>query len=48
MFEHGYSTDTTNTGLGLSIVDDIVHAHGWSVEATTGAEGGGRFEVDIR
>ncbi|SDJ36049.1 PAS domain S-box-containing protein [Halovenus aranensis] len=48
LFEHGYSTDTTNTGLGLSIVDDIVHAHSWTIEATTGAAGGARFEVETQ
>jgi two-component system sensor kinase FixL len=48
LFEYGYSTDADNTGFGLSIVEDIVRAHGWTVQATTGADGGARFEVDTR
>jgi PAS domain S-box-containing protein len=32
-------------GLGLAIVDEIVEAHGWSVEITEGREGGARFEI---
>ena len=45
IFEHGYTTDSDGTGLGLSIVQDIVAAHGWRIDATTGDDGGARFEI---
>ena len=45
VFESGYSTDRTGTGVGLSIVEEIVDAHGWTIEITDGTEGGARFEI---
>lgn len=30
---------------GLSIVRDIVHAHGWEIRATSGSDAGARFEI---
>ena len=45
VFDTGYSTADGGTGLGLSIVRTIADAHGWSVSATTGADGGARFEL---
>ncbi|WP_158055369.1 PAS domain S-box protein [Halorussus halophilus] len=45
VFEHGYSTGSDGTGFGLSIVEEIVEAHGWSVSVTESAEGGARFEI---
>nr|WP_254523625.1 ATP-binding protein [Natrinema caseinilyticum] len=33
------------SGLGLAIVQHVVDAHGWSVAATAGSDGGARFEV---
>ena len=48
LFEYGYTTDADNTGFGLNIVDDIVDAHGWTITATTGRDGGARFEVETR
>ena len=45
MFEAGYSTSDRGTGFGLSIVSEIADAHGWTVEATEGADGGARFEI---
>jgi signal transduction histidine kinase len=45
VFDHGFSTGDQGTGYGLSIVADIVRAHGWSVTATDGRDGGARFEV---
>ena len=45
IFEHGYTTDSDGTGLGLSIVQDVVAAHGWRIDATTGDDGGARFEI---
>jgi len=48
LFEYGYSTESDNTGFGLNIVHDIAEAHGWRIAATTGADGGARFEVETR
>jgi signal transduction histidine kinase len=45
IFERGYSTGESGTGLGLTIVERIADAHGWAVRATDGASGGARFEV---
>ncbi|MFB6081148.1 MAG: PAS domain S-box protein, partial [Haloferacaceae archaeon] len=45
VFESGYSTRTDGTGFGLSIVERICEAHGWSVDVTTGDLGGARFEI---
>lgn len=44
IFESGTTTNAGGTGLGLSIVAAIAEAHGWSVEATEGTDGGARFE----
>lgn len=44
VFEVGYSGDTGGTGMGLSIVQRIADAHGWTVELTEGETGGARFE----
>ena len=45
VFSPGYSTDDGGTGFGLSIVREIVQAHGWVVAATDSEDGGARFEV---
>ena len=45
IFESGYSTATHGTGFGLAIVGEIVAAHGWSITATDGRDGGARFEI---
>ncbi|MFB6125125.1 MAG: PAS domain S-box protein [Halanaeroarchaeum sp.] len=45
IFRAGYSTNDGGTGFGLNIVEDIVEAHGWSIEATDAETGGARFEV---
>ena len=45
LFEHGYSGSESGTGFGLSIVESIASAHGWTVTATEGVDGGARFEV---
>ncbi|MFB6304241.1 MAG: PAS domain S-box protein [Haloferacaceae archaeon] len=45
VFESGYSTNEAGTGFGLTIVEEIANAHGWTVRATGSAEGGARFEV---
>jgi signal transduction histidine kinase/DNA-binding response OmpR family regulator len=45
LFESGYTTAPEGTGFGLSIVQEIVDAHGWTVEAAEGTAGGARFEI---
>lgn len=45
IFEAGYSTNHDGTGFGLSIVNQVVDAHGWEIHATQGTEGGARFEI---
>ncbi len=47
VFEHGYTTNTDGTGFGLSIVKEIVEAHGWTISLTESDAGGIRFEVCI-
>lgn len=45
LFEPDESGAAGNTEFGLVIVQEIATAHGWTVAATTGADGGARFEV---
>ncbi|MEF8786447.1 MAG: PAS domain S-box protein [Haloarculaceae archaeon] len=45
VFDTSYSTSQDGTGFGLSIVKQIVEAHGWEIRVTEGAEGGARFEI---
>lgn len=45
IFDPGYSLDGDGTGIGLSIVSRIVDVHGWSIDVTTSADGGARFEI---
>lgn len=45
IFEAGYSSNPEGTGFGLSIVNEIVGAHGWDITLTDGSEGGTRFEI---
>jgi len=45
VFQEGYSESDDGTGFGLSIVQQIVQAHGWTVTLTESAEGGARFEL---
>ncbi|MFB6165974.1 MAG: PAS domain S-box protein [Haloarculaceae archaeon] len=50
IFEHGYSSESDGTGLGLVIVQGIVEAHGWEIRATEserhdGSTPGARFEI---
>jgi len=47
VFQSGYTTAENGTGFGLDIVENIVEAHGWQIEATDGTDGGARFEVTI-
>lgn len=45
VFQSGYSTASNGTGLGLSVVEQIVDAHDWTIRATEGGFGGTRFEI---
>lgn len=45
VFEAGYTTADDGIGFGLSIVSDIVEAHGWEIHLTESTEGGARFEI---
>jgi PAS domain S-box-containing protein len=44
VFESGYSTTRRGTGFGLSIVQSVATAHGWTVDLNESTEGGARFE----
>jgi len=39
-FEMGFSTDVGGTGMGLTIVERVAEAHGWSVSLTESDTGG--------
>lgn len=45
MFESGYSTHEDGTGIGLAIVEQIVRAHGWTIDVAESEDGGARFEI---
>jgi signal transduction histidine kinase len=45
IFSVGYTTSSAGTGYGLNIVEAIVEAHGWSIAAVEGSDGGARFEI---
>lgn len=45
VFDSGYSGSDQGTGFGLAIVEEIIEAHGWSIEITSGSTGGARFEI---
>jgi signal transduction histidine kinase len=45
VFDAGYSTAADGTGFGLSIVSQIVDAHGWQITLTESESGGARFEI---
>ena len=44
VFDVGVTTRDSGTGVGLSIVETVAEAHGWSVAVTESADGGARFE----
>jgi len=44
VFDQGYSTKTGGTGFGLTIVETVAAAHGWTVAVTESETGGARFE----
>ncbi|MFB6253525.1 MAG: ATP-binding protein, partial [Halobacteriaceae archaeon] len=45
IFEPGYTTADNRTGLGLSIVQEIITGHGWKIRAVHGNDSGARFEI---
>jgi PAS domain S-box-containing protein len=45
VFEAGYSTSESGTGLGLNIVKRVADAHGWDIRVTESSMGGTRFEI---
>lgn len=45
VFEYGTSTGSGGAGLGLTIVAELVEAHGWHIDVTESASGGTRFEI---
>ncbi|WP_277553182.1 sensor histidine kinase [Halobaculum limi] len=47
LFERGTTGEDDNTGIGLSIVEQVVEAHGWSVEAGESSTGGARFDIVV-
>jgi PAS domain S-box-containing protein len=44
IFDPGHSSTSGGTGFGLSIVKQIIEAHGGTVSVADGSEGGARFE----
>jgi len=46
IFNQNYSTSETGEGLGLSIVEHVCDAHGWTISITESKTGGARFEID--
>lgn len=50
VFDAGYSSQKDGTGFGLTIVQEIAHAHGWALDLMESESGGVRFEfsdVDV-
>jgi signal transduction histidine kinase len=45
VLESGFTTNQHGTGFGLSIVSEIVDAHGWRIRVTESESGGARFEI---
>jgi len=45
VFNPGYSTSESGTGIGLSIVKRVADAHGWDIRVTESSTGGTRFEI---
>jgi len=44
VFEHGYTTGYSGSGIGLTIVSRIAQAHNWDITVTDSTEGGARLE----
>lgn len=45
VFDAGYSTRDSGTGLGLNIVKEIADAHGWTISVADSEAGGALFEI---
>lgn len=45
VFDAGYSTAESGTGLGLNIVKRVADAHGWDIRVTESSMGGARFGI---
>ena len=45
VFDAGHSTAANGSGFGLAIVQEIVEAHGWTIDLTESESGGARFEI---
>lgn len=45
VFEAGHSTNETGTGFGLSIIEQVIEAHGWEIAISDSSTGGARFEI---
>lgn len=45
VFEEGYTTNESGSGLGLAVVQRVADVHGWDVRVAEGAAGGARFEI---
>lgn len=45
VFDYGYTTSSTGTGLGLNIVKQVTDIHDWDVRVTDGDRDGARFEI---
>jgi PAS domain S-box-containing protein len=45
LLDFGVSTAAGGSGLGLSIVNEVVENHGWNLTLTDGDDGGARFEI---
>jgi PAS domain S-box-containing protein len=45
IFESGYSSADDGMGFGLTIVRQIVDAHGWEIAVANGKNDGARFEI---
>jgi signal transduction histidine kinase len=45
VFYVGFTGTDDGTGFGLTIVERVVHAHGWDIHATASEDGGARFEI---
>jgi len=48
VFERGHTTSQDGTGFGLSIVRDVIEAHGWHIDLREGIDGGTGFEISTQ